>query len=137
MISAISNRGKVHFMFSQESINSEKLIDFMERLIKDSGHKIYLILDNLRTHHSKAVTAWVEEHKEQIALFHLPPYSPEYNPDEYLNHDLKQSIGHREMVKDKDELQLRADEFMDNLASDSEHVKSYFKHPKLDDYDEI
>ena len=137
MIRAISNRGKVHFMFSQESINSEKLIDFMERLIKDSGHKIYLILDNLRAHHSKAVTAWVEEHKEQIALFHLPPYSPEYNPDEYLNHDLKQSIGHREMVKDKDELQLRADEFMDNLASDSEHVKSYFEHPKLDDYDEI
>ena len=79
MISAISNRGKVHFMFSQESINSEKLIDFMERLIKDSGHKIYLILNNLRAHHSKAVTAWVEEHKEQIALFHLPPYSPEYN----------------------------------------------------------
>ena len=65
-------------------------------------------------------------------MFHLPPYSPEYNPD-----DLKQSIGHREMVKDKDELQLRADEFMDNLASDSEHVKSYFEHPKLDDYDEI
>ena len=79
----------------------------------------------------------VEEHKDQIALFHLPPYSPEYNPDEYLNHDLKQSIGHREMVKDKDELQLRADEFMDNLASDSKHVKSYFEHPKLNDYDAI
>lgn len=60
MISAISNRGKVHFIFSQESINSEKLIDFMERLIKDTGHKIYLILDNLRAHYSRAVTAWVE-----------------------------------------------------------------------------
>lgn len=72
-------------------------------------------------------------------MFYLPPYSPEYNPDEYLNHDLKQSIGYREMVKDKDkeELLLRADEFMDDLASDSEHVKSYFEHPKLDDYDEI
>lgn len=137
MISAISNRGKVHFMFSQESINSEKLIDFMERLIKDTGHKIYLILDNLRAHHSKAVIGWIDEHKEQIALFYLPPYSPEYNPDEYLNHDLKQSIGHREMVKDKEELQSRADEFMDGLASSSDHVKSYFDHPKLDVYDEI
>lgn len=57
MISAISNRGKIHFMFSQESIDSEKLIDFMERLIKDTGHKIYLILDNLRAHHSKVTTA--------------------------------------------------------------------------------
>ncbi|MDE5936587.1 MAG: transposase [Ruminococcus sp.] len=75
MISAISNRGKVHFIFSQKSINSEKLIDFMERLIKDTGHKIYLILGNLRAHHSKTVTTWIEEHKEQIALFYLPPYS--------------------------------------------------------------
>lgn len=137
MISAISNRGKVHFMFSQESINSERLIDFMERLIKDTGHKIYLILDNLRAHHSKITTAWVEEHKDQISLYFLPPYSPEYNPDEYLNHDLKQSIGHREMVKDKDELQCRADNFMGELASDSDHVKSYFDHPNLDSYDDI
>lgn len=137
MISAISNRGKVYFMFSQESIDSEKLIEFMERLIKDAGHKIYLILDNLRAHHSKVTTAWVEEHKEQITLFYLPPYSPEYNPDEYLNHDLKQSIGHREMVKDKEELRSRADEFMDGLSSDSDHVKSYFDHPKLGDYDKI
>lgn len=41
------------------------------------------------------------------------------------------------MVKDKEKLQCRADEFMDNLASDSDHIKSYFEHPKLDDYDEI
>ena len=59
------------------------------------------------------------------------------NPDEYLNHDLKQSIGHREMVKDKEELRSSADEFMDALSSDSDHVKSYFAHPKLGDYDEI
>ena len=137
MISAISNRGKVHFMFSKDSINAEKLVDFMERLIKDAGHKIYLILDNLRAHHSKLATEWVAEHNEQIALFYLPPYSPEYNPDEYLNHDMKQSIGHREMVKDCDELQSRADEFMDELSSDPDHVKSYFEHPKLDDYDAI
>lgn len=109
----------------------------MERLIKDTGHKIYLILGNLRAHHSKTVTTWIEEHKEQIALFYLPPYSLEYNPDEYLNHDLKQSIDHREMVKDKEKLQSRADEFMDGLVSDADHVKSYFGHPKLDDYDEI
>lgn len=137
MISAISNRGKVHFMFSQESINSEKLIDFMERLVKDTDHKIYLILDNLRAHHSKVTTKWVENHKDQIALFYLPPYSPEYNLDEYLNHDLKQSIGHREMVKDKAELQTHADNFMGGLAADSDHVMPYFYHPKLDDYNEI
>lgn len=137
MISAISNQGKVHFMFSDESINSDKLIEFMERLTKDAGRKIYLILDNLRAHHSKNTTAWVEKHADKIALFYLPPYSPEYNPDEYLNNDLKQTIGNREMVKDREELQENADNFMNNLSKNSNHVKSYFDHPKLDNYDDI
>ena len=137
MISAISNRGKIHFMFSDRSFNSERLIEFLERLIKDVGHKIYLILDNLRAHHSNATSEWVEQHKNQIQLFFLPPYSPEYNPDEYLNHDLKQSIGTRQMVRDKEELQSRADDFMNQLSDDSDHVKSYFNHPKLKDYDDF
>ena len=53
----------------------------------------YLILDNLKVHHNKKVSEWVEQHKNQIRLFHLPPYSPEYNPDEYLNNDLKHNLG--------------------------------------------
>ena len=69
---------------SKNSMNSEKLIDFMSRLIKDSKKKVFLVLDNLRVHHSKAVAAWVEEHKTEIELFFLPPYAPEYNPDDCL-----------------------------------------------------
>lgn len=134
MISAISNRGKVHFMFSADSINAEKLIDFMERLVKDAGRKVYLILDNLRVHHSKKATQWATEHEEKIALFYLPPYSPEYNPDEYLNQDLKQSLGTREQVKNADELQSQASHFMSGLEKDNDHVKAYFDHPALEPY---
>lgn len=126
-----------YISWSDQSFNSDRLIEFLERLIKDVGHKIYLILDNLRAHHSNATSEWVEQHKDQIQLFFLPPYSPEYNPDEYLNHDLKQSIGTRQMVRDKEELQSRADDFMEQLSDDSNHVKSYFKHPKLKDYDDF
>lgn len=42
---------------------------------------------SLWVHHAKLVTAWIEEHKDKIAIFYLPPYSPEFNPDEYLNQD--------------------------------------------------
>ena len=66
MISAISNQGKIHFMFSDQSFNSERLIEFLESLIKDVGRKIYLILDNLRAHHSYATSECVEQHKDQI-----------------------------------------------------------------------
>ncbi len=80
-------------MFSQDSINQQKLIEFLERLIKDVQRKVYMILGNLKVHHGKLVADRVEQHKDQIGLYSLPSYSLEYNPDEYLNNDLKQTIG--------------------------------------------
>ena len=135
MISAISNRGKLRFLLYSEAINSERLIGFMEALTKmANGRKVYFILDNLRVHHSKQVSQWVDDHKDEIALFHLPPYSPEYNPDEYLNNDLKQSIGSQAMVQDIQQLEANTSAFMDRLSDDPDHVKAYFDHPSLVKY---
>lgn len=88
MLSAVSAKGKMRFLLHKESINSDKLIDFMRRLIHDSDKKVFLVLDNLKAHHSKKVSEWIEKHKDEIEIFFLPPYAPEYNPDEYLNSDL-------------------------------------------------
>lgn len=103
MLSAISNRGKLRFMLYKDNMNSAKLIDFMRRLVHDSKKKVFLILDNLRVHHAKKVTAWLEKHKNEIEVFYLPPYAPEYNPDELLNSDLKRAISKRPSPRsDKD-----------------------------------
>ena len=135
MISAISNRGELRFLLYSEAINSERLIGFMEALIKTAnGRKVYFILDNLRVHHSKQVSQWVDDHKDEIALFHLPPYSPEYNPDEYLNNDLKQTIGSQVMVQDVQELETNTSAFLNRLSVDPDHVKAYFDHPSLVKY---
>ena len=135
MISAINNQGKLHFLLYSDAINSERLISFMEAIIKTAqGRKVYLILDNLRVHHSKRVTEWVEEHKAQISLFHLPPYAPEYNPDEYLNNDLKHSIGTQSAVKTVGELEDHANVFMQGLSDNPKHVQSHFDHPSLKGY---
>ena len=53
----------------------------------------FLILDNLRVHHGKLVKAWAAERQDKIELFYLPSYSPELNPKERLNADLKQAAG--------------------------------------------
>ena len=92
MISAISNNGRIRFMFYRKTMTSKVLISFMCRLIKDAARKVFLILDNLRVHHSKAVQKWLTAHKGQIEVYHLPAYSPELNPDEYLNGALKEKI---------------------------------------------
>lgn len=70
----------------------------------------------------------------KIALFHLPPYSPEYNPDEYLNNDLKRNIGSQAMVNNVSELESNTNDFMKSLSDDPDHVKAYFDHASLSKY---
>lgn len=95
MVSAVTNQGKVQFMIYSETMNAERLIEFLKQLIQSSTRKIYLILDNLKVHRSKVVKEWVEKSQDKIALFFLPSYSTEMNPDEYLNCDLKQGLSAR------------------------------------------
>ncbi|WP_422646231.1 transposase [Xenorhabdus nematophila] len=71
MIAAIHNRGSVRFMLYRETMTARKLLHFFQRLIKEAGRKVYLILDNLRVHHAKIVTSWLEKHQDRIAVFYL------------------------------------------------------------------
>lgn len=92
MISAINNQGLLRFMVYEQNMTARVLIKFMRRLINDAKRPVFLILDNLRVHHAKLVKAWLERHEDEIEVFYLPSYSPEHNPDEYVNCDLKTGI---------------------------------------------
>ncbi len=76
MIATVTNQGKTRWMIIDEAFNSDKLIEFLASLIKDAGKKVFLILDNLRVHHSKPVKQRVKEHQDKIELFYLPSYKP-------------------------------------------------------------
>ena len=128
MVSAISNQGLVRFEFIEEAMNTDLFIGFMERLVADSRQKVFLILDNLKVHHAKLVTAWLAERKEQIEVFYLPPYSPEINPDEYLNRDFKTELRSSDRAASKKALLSKATTFMERLVKTPERVMAYFKH---------
>jgi hypothetical protein len=89
MISGVNNQGEVEFMIYSDNMNADRFTTFLEQLIKGKNKKIFLVLDNPKVHHSKIVKQWVQENKNHIELFFLPSHSPEKNPDEYLNCDLK------------------------------------------------
>jgi transposase len=131
MISAVTNRGRVRFMLYQETMTAKVLITFMSRLIKDTDRKVFLILDNLRVHHGKKVTAWLEANREKIEVFYLPPYAPELNPDEYLNGDLKCRIRSGLPARSLKDLTRKTHSFMKMLQKRPQHVINYFKHPKV------
>ena len=129
MLSAISKRGKLRFMLYKENMDASKLIDFMGRLIRDTQKKVFLILDNLRVHHSKKVQEWLEKHKERIEVFYLPPYAPEYNPDELVNSDLKRAVGQKASPRSKEELEKNVRSHLKSLQSDRPKISSFFHAP--------
>lgn len=131
MMSALTNQGKVRFRFFEGSMNADVLIDFMMRLLKDAKRKVYLILDNLRVHHAKPVKEWLEQHKKMIQVFYLPAYSPELNPDEYLNCDLKAGVHSGAAARKKGELKAKARKHMKMLQRKSSRVRKYFQHEKI------
>lgn len=131
MISTVTNQGQVQFLIYSGSMNADRLIEFMTQLIKNKKQKIFLILDNLRVHHSKLVKEWVEKHKEEIELFYLPSYSPEKNPDEYLNCDLKYGLSEKPSPKNEKQLKGNVENHMNMLKSNDERVRKYFDHEEL------
>lgn len=131
MIATVTNQGKTRWMIIDEAFNSDRLIEFLGGLIKDAGRKVFLILDNLRVHHSKPVKAWVAERTEQIELFYLPSYSPELNPEERLNSELKQALGSKVPARTKAKLRAAASEHMQALEHSPERVKKYFRDPRV------
>jgi len=131
MISSITNRGKVRFMMYRKNMNADVLIKFLKRLIKGNDRKIFLILDNLRVHHAHVVRDWLDKRKDQIEVFYLPAYSPEINPDEYLNCDLKTSVHSQSPARTQDDLTSKVTSFMRKLQKSPSRVSNYFKHPKI------
>ena len=128
VISTVTNKGTMRWKAFDGALNSDILIDFMKRLVRDAGRKVYLILDNLRVHHSKPVKAWLTEHKSEIEVFYLPSYSPELNPNEMANADLKQAITKLAPARTKLQLVKATAKHLRSVQRQPERIKSYFQH---------
>ena len=89
MILALSNQGLVRFGFHDDAIDAERFTGFMADSVHDRPAKIFLVVDRLPMHRAGKVSRWMAKHKERMELFYLPPYSPQMNPDEWFNRDLK------------------------------------------------
>lgn len=89
LISAITNRGKLACMVFGENFTTSVLILFLKRLIRHARRKAFLIVDEHPVHTARRVEQWVARHRRQVRLFFLPGYSPDLNPDELLNQDVK------------------------------------------------
>jgi transposase len=129
LVATITNEGEVHFLSYKESMTGARFLTFLEELLSETTRKVFLILDRLPAHETKAVADWVAAHGERIELFWLPKYAPERNAEEYLNNDLKGAINAEGLPGSRGELRSRIEWFMSQLLHLPERVRSYFQHP--------
>jgi transposase len=84
-----------------------------------------------RVHHSAPVKDWLTKHKEEIEVFYLPSYSPELNPEERLNADLKQTLRKKAPVRTKASLKAVATKQMQEITASPDRIKAYFQDPHV------
>jgi transposase len=121
MMSALTNQGHLAFRVFRGRFTTAVYLDFLNRLIRQSDRKVFLIVDRHPVHLSKRAAVWLAANADAIEVFYLPSYSPELNPDEYLNHDVKSNaVGRR-----------RADNVYEMMSDVRFHLRTLQRHPEL------
>lgn len=127
MISAITNRGRLYFMVFDQDFKAPTFVKFLERLVRQIPRKIFLILDGHPVHRSRVAKAWLASNERRLRVFSLPGCSPELNPDELLNQDLKTNGVGRKPPVDPDDLMANVRGFMRRKQRRPDSVRSYFR----------
>jgi transposase len=130
MISAVSNAGLLRFRLFTGSFTGAVFIEFLRRLLRDCrGRTVHLIVDGHPVHRSKLVSAWVGRHGDRIELHVLPGYSPELNPVELLNHDVKANAAGRRRPRSASELRAELHGYLRRRQRNPEVLIRFFQHP--------
>jgi transposase len=131
LISAVTNRGELRWMVVDGAVNAPAFIRFLRRLVRDARRKVFLILDRLKAHRARLTRDWLDAHRSEIEVHYLPPYSPELNPDEGVNADLKQAVPRKAPARSKQQLKRAVLGHMRGLSKRPQRIRAIFQHQQF------
>jgi transposase len=127
MVSAITNRGRLYFMIFKRRFRAEVLIEFLRRLVRQVPRYIFLIIDQHPVHVAAKVKKWFKKNERRIQVFYLPSYSPDLNPDEKLNQDVKSNAVGRRRPHDQNQMVRNVRSYLYSRQRKPHVVKKYFE----------
>lgn len=130
-IASLSNQGDIRYMLYTESFTGPLYLRFLKRLIAQYSGKLFWISDRHPVHLRKLVKQWLGTHSTEIEAFYLPSYSPQLNPVEYLNGEVKQAVHDKPPTRNLNQLKQRVSSQLRKLQHLPEHVQHYFQHPDI------
>jgi transposase len=132
LLSAVANKGALRWMVVEGAVKAPDLIRFLRRLVREAaGRKVFLILDRLKVHRARLTQDWLAEHQAEIEVAYLPSYSPELNPDEGVNADLKQAVPREAPARSKQQLKRTVVSHMRGLSKRPRRIRAIFQHPQF------
>ena len=127
MISALSNRGQLQFMIFKKNFTNGVCLTFLRRLLKNNRRKVVLIWDGHPVHCSAAVAAFVAQNATKLKVHRLPTYSPDLNPDELVNNDVKSNALGRKRPRTQKQMIRHIRQHMHKRKNDPALVRRFFQ----------
>lgn len=91
----------------------------------EASTKLIVFADRHPAHEAQAVDRWLEGRESEIELCWLPRYSPELNPDEFLNNDLKQELQNEPMPESTPAFRETIRRILDRISDMSDRIQGY------------
>jgi len=132
VFSSLTADGEIFYLLYSGNLTGRRFVGFLRSLVEFAQNKVLLVVDRHPAHDAQVVQEWLAEHADEIEMFFLPRYSPELNPDEYLNNDLKQTLAQGPLAGNVSQLRETIGKFLDRLSELPERVASYFHHPQTE-----
>ncbi len=131
VISTLTNRGQLAFMVFRGRFNTLVFLRFLRRLLRHARGLVFLIIDRHPVHLATEVERWVAKRPDRLRLFFLPSYSPDLNPDEFLNNDVKANALGRRRPRDEGEMLASVRSYLWSTQRQPAVVQRYFEAPSV------
>lgn len=124
--SAISRSGQLLFRLLEKRIASKEVIEFLDQMLRHHPRRhLVVVMDQAPPHTSKKTRAWIDE-QPRLHVFHLPKYSPDWNPDEKVWNHLKNQELASHQAKNKDELKHMTRRKLQSMARRPKLMRGIF-----------
>jgi transposase len=125
-MSAITGQGQLIFRLHDKRIASTEVIDFLGQMLCHHPRRhLVVVMDQAPPHVSKRTQAYIDSQR-RLHVFHLPKYSPDWNPDEKVWNHLKHQELKAHHAKTKEELKTLTTRKLTEMARNPELLQGIF-----------
>jgi transposase len=125
-MSAINGRGRLVFKLLEKRINSDDVIAFLGQMLRHHRKRhLVVVMDQAPPHTSKKTGGYIAT-EARLHVFHLPKYSPDWNPDEKVWNHLKHQELKSHQAKTKDELKVLTQRKLELMSKNPRLLRGIF-----------